>query len=1194
MTQLTTPLRDLIAIPERVEASDFVIKLDEGVARHEQTIKDYVVTDAIADAVAEGLDLVAGSLDGQKSQGAFLDGSFGSGKSHYMAVLHLLLSGSVTARQIPGLEAVVAARTSTLDQQLLVLDYNLLGAKSFEDAIFGGYLEWVEAHHPESSAPVLHASDGLISDALTLREAMGDDAFFSRLGGGDSGWGDLDGAWDAAAFEAAAAESPGHPDRDRLVADLRDAYFQAAVRASEWLPMKDGLRALTGHAKALGYQGLVFLIDEVVLWLGQHLGEQSWVQGEIEKVVQLGENAAANLPIPITSFLARQRALSDFLGTHVAGAQRVAQGQLFQYWEDRFSKIRLQAADLAKIVKQRLLRPVSSDAATTLETAVAEVKRDYAAWGYLLSDDANSDEKAFANVYPFSPALVDAMVALSSLMQRERTALKLMAELLSDGRDTLLARDVIPVGDLYAPVVLGGSPPLTDDMKQHFEISARFYRTKMQPYLLRKHDVTEDQVASLPRSHPYVTEDRLAKTVLIAALAPEAKSLANLTAAKLAALNWGTIDAFIPGSEAEDVLARARAWASEFGEISIGDGADPIITATLSGVDYDSILDRVRTEDNQQTRRELVRKLIADELGLPPDNLVGRTLDHVWRGRKRTVTVKFGNVRDDADVLDSDLVHSDPEWRAVIDFPYDSGNHSPADDVARLRKLREGGRAANTIAWIPNFLSDARQKDLGDLVILDYLLTGNRFDQNADHLPVSDRGPARQTLESRRRTLKDVLTAALRQAYGVNAADESNVGSDLAGNEIFGALAAGLTIPPPATGNLLTGLKHALDTAWANEFPGHPDLGAEEVRLARLVEGVALATQTVEAGGRRQGLTAGEQRVAREIITPLGLGVLNENVLVIDNANFKWGANLARWEGELGDGCTVGALRAKLAPWGMTTAMQDAILIVWSLLDNRELGGGAAPQVGSIPDGAAPRRANLPEDADWDTAKERAGAIFGIPPEANLTPRSVARWAAALRSQASSSKVDDLVAALEAHATVLGVDPTDPTGRLATARRVAELARAIGATRDDTSLIETLATFDLPDVLTPHGSAHGSAERLARELTGLDWGIIDAARSRADSEFDASLASLREAASLDESVMSLEPRLLDTAAKARALVVHVPPVSPPPPGPTSRSAHTRKAAVADLDTVLKQLHAEIEAEAGDGGTVTITWQVDES
>ena len=105
--------------------------------------------------------------------------------------------------------------------------------------------------------------------------------------------------------------------------------------------------------------------------------------------------------------------------------------------------------------------------------------------------------------------------------------------------------------------------------------------------------------------------------MLIAALAPEARSLANLTAAKLAALNWGTISTFIPGDEAGQVLGTVRQWATEFGEISIGDGHDPIITATLSGVDYDSILERVSTEDNAQTRRELVRRLITDELGLP-------------------------------------------------------------------------------------------------------------------------------------------------------------------------------------------------------------------------------------------------------------------------------------------------------------------------------------------------------------------------------------------------------------------------------------------------------------------------------------------------------------------------------------------------------------------------------------------------
>lgn len=1188
---LNSLLRELIDIPERVEAADFVIKLNEGVTRHEQTIKDYVVTNAIAGAIAEGLDLVASSLTQQSSRGAFLDGSFGSGKSHYMAVLHLLLSGSLAARQISGLEPIVADRQETLDRPLLVVDYNLLGARSFEDAIFSGYLDTVAAKHPDATAPVLHVSDGLLADARGLRERMGDESFFDGLGAGDSAWGSLAGAWDAASFDAAITQAVGHPDRDRLVGNYIAAYASSAVRAGEWLPMKDGLNALAGHAKSLGYQGLVFLIDEIVLWLGQHLADDGWVQGEIEKVVQLAETAAANLPIPITSFLARQRDLRDFLGANVSGAQRVAQGQLFAYWEDRFTKIRLHAADLPKIVKQRLLRPKSAEAATTLATALAEVKSDYASWGYLLSDDANSDEKAFADVYPFSPALVDTMVALSSLMQRERTALKLMAELLSEGRESLLVRDIIPVGDLYAPVVLGGSQPLSEEMKQHFAISARFYRQKMLPYLIRKHGLAESAAAGLPRGHAFTTEDRLAKTVLIAALAPEAKSLTNLTASKLAALNWGTIDAYIPGTEAQQVLGLVRAWAAEFGEINIGEGVDPIITATLSGVDYDSIIERVRTEDNQQTRRELIRKLIGDELQLPADNLVGRQLTHIWRGHRRTVTVKFGNVRDDTEVLDSDLIHGDSEWRAVIDFPYDSGNHSPADDVARLRKLREGGKSANTIAWIPNFLSDARQSDLGKLVLLEYLLTGSRFDSNADHLPVTDRGLARTTLESQRRTLRDVLTTALRQAYGVNTTDETNVGSDLSGNEIFSTLAPGLTIAPPPTGTLLSGMRHALEVAWTNEFPEHPTFGADEVTPRRLTEALELIAPTIEAGGRRQGLGAGEQRIARDIITPLRLGTLNENVLVVDAAHFGWNGHLARWEAELGTGMTVGNLRAKLRPWGMTSAMEDAILITWALMGNYEFGTGATPTIGAFPDAAVPRRANLPIETDWGLAQTRAGGVYGVAPEPNLTARAVARFAGALRNQASSSKVIDLATQLTSNATILGVDTDAPTGRLATARRVGELNDALRGAASDKDLIETLATFDLPVELTAHGSAHANAERLARELAGLDWGLVGAAVPRATPEFTAALESLRETAALDESVAALEPRLKELASIARQIVVQQPSPTGTTRPRTGGPSHTTTTSVAALDTSLDVIRAAIAKEASDDDSITITWQV---
>ena len=134
--------------------------------------------------------------------------------------------------------------------------------------------------------------------------------------------------------------------------------------------------------------------------------------------------------MPLVSFVARQRNLKDFLGGGAAGAEQVALDDSFQWWEGRFERITLPAADLPQIVHRRLLTPSSDAGKAALDRAVAKVRANPVAYRHLLTDEAGSSGVDFALVYPFSPALVDAMIALSSIMQRERTALKIMSELL--------------------------------------------------------------------------------------------------------------------------------------------------------------------------------------------------------------------------------------------------------------------------------------------------------------------------------------------------------------------------------------------------------------------------------------------------------------------------------------------------------------------------------------------------------------------------------------------------------------------------------------------------------------------------------------------------------------------------------------------------------------------------------------------
>src|SRR5699024_7356428 len=111
---------------------------------------------------------------------------------------------------------------------------------------------------------------------------------------------------------------------------------------------------------------------------------------------------------------------------------------------------------------RRLLQPRDEQARLTLQEAFEQLERRPAVWDVLLdgvntSDDhRGASEHEFRLTYPFSPALVSMLRSLASVMQRERTALKVMQHMLVDQRDTLTVDDVIPVGDAFDYVVTGG------------------------------------------------------------------------------------------------------------------------------------------------------------------------------------------------------------------------------------------------------------------------------------------------------------------------------------------------------------------------------------------------------------------------------------------------------------------------------------------------------------------------------------------------------------------------------------------------------------------------------------------------------------------------------------------------------------------------------------------------------------------
>src|SRR5262249_17507915 len=147
-----------------------------------------------------------------------------------------------------------------------------------------------------------------------------------RREGGD--WGDIEASWDAESFEAAMQAAPTSEARQRLIGNLIDAYFQAArtVAAGDtaaFVPLDEGLSVMSKHAQALGYDTVILFLDELILWLASQAADLAFVNREGQKIAKLVEAMTAARPIPIVSFIARQRDLRELVGDYLPGAEQL-------------------------------------------------------------------------------------------------------------------------------------------------------------------------------------------------------------------------------------------------------------------------------------------------------------------------------------------------------------------------------------------------------------------------------------------------------------------------------------------------------------------------------------------------------------------------------------------------------------------------------------------------------------------------------------------------------------------------------------------------------------------------------------------------------------------------------------------------------------------------------------------------------
>lgn len=1175
MTQL---VKDLLDLPETVRKGDFVEKIGDAVAHARRTAETFVVTPALAEAFDRALALVGSALRDGRSQAAYLHGSFGSGKSHFMALLSLLLSGNEEAWAKPELHALRDKHGFVGKKKLLELHFHMVGKKSVESAIFDEYVSFVRREHPSAALPGLFADEELFEDARKLLEELGDERFFAPMnegttGGEADGWGALEDIdrWDRARFEAAIASAVPE-ERSELFSALAKSRFKAADKVGTYVDIDEGLAVMARHAKALGYDAVVLFLDELILWLAHKASDHAWLHNEVQKMVKLVEAQEMHREVPLVSFIARQRNLADMVGEELAGAESARLSESLKHWEGRFSTITLEDRNLPAIVEKRILRPKDDAAKAALDEAFAALQsRARGAWDTLV---ASETPEAFRKLYPFSPALVDALVALSNSLQRQRTAIKLLVELLVEHMDDLTVGEVMRVGDLF-DVLAGGEDATDGVMRARFDAAKKLYEYELLPLIRQSRGTDSPERCQRKRNdHPVRigcsncaeracrADNRLAKTLLIASLVPNVEALRDLTVSRLVQLNHGSLRSPLPGGENQLALAKLRDWAAEIGQLRLGDQQDPPVSIRLEGVSLKPILDAARDRDNPGARQRVVRDLLFEAMGIGEAGDLNKEHKHTWRNTERKGRIRFGNIRK----MGPEQLACAPEhdFQVVVDYPFDEPGFGPNDDLQVLLDFEEQGTGSWTVSWLPSFFSREINDLLGDLVVLDHILARENTRAYLAHLRLDDRDRAQLDLENLRSQKKARVIQALEQAYGVRSQNAADLDPSASVEEHLRLLKPGAQLLRRQGGTLADTLTAVVDALLEARYPRHPKLGRK--LTSQFVESmVASFGHIIDSEDKR--IPADRQLVADVAGTlgELGLVRAAENAILLmpdrtlqrieqarnrEHAERPTVAQVRRWIDEHGN-------------MGLQQAAMDLVVRCYARAEARTFVLHGKPYTPDakrpIPDEVELEKPDLPGLADWTRALGLAGSLFGI----SLSSRALH----ADNLKRFEQQLLEALAAVRGPAQRLPEvlaerlrerDIATDAPRLATAESGRALVESLDGLRGR-SLVEALAAFE------PKNSASALSKQLAQApnalaLVGdeLVFGPFAQLAARAASD-DEKAAALLESVDRVLRQDELNGPLSELRALANEALAHLrPPVGegpkPPPPDRIHRGA----------------------------------------
>lgn len=841
---------------EDIRAMGFVIKLREaepGSEEVRQLVGDYVITPAVEQELPRILDDMKQVFDRGEEYGRFVHGSFGSGKSHFMTMLAMLLDNVPAAwdkfRSLlcTHRDELAAKGREAPDHASWIPEARLLVVRIHMLSVGGRTTGLDRAVYDAFNAALVRR--GRAPFEFLNVDAIFDEARREADEYGDIVWkrleiaGILGGKADFEALAVGSAKGRERFARAWLAYKGRDAA-QAGIDP-RW---SEGLKRMGEHARAQGFGGIVLMIDEFLLWLAEKSG-QEFVR-EINNLNVIVDHNTGQRAAPVFVFVARQRNLQEFF------PDLVDESKIHEHLDHhakRFEVTRLQDVELRHIVRGRVLRPRQPEAVKAAVAGLAETHQKL-----LPALLAGADIDYLRDVYPFHPALIEMLVDVTSLMQRERSALRLLYELLVLHYPDLPLGEFLPVGSAFAAIFPESGVEASKKVEQMQDIHHQYY-VRLAPSMQK---MREDASTGFDEER-HRALDQLVKTVLLAEVSPRLKQ-GGLTCERLVQLN--SVDV-----EGETFRGRVRVAETDLLALSqrvpdlqvAGQGKTAIVRYVLGRVSLGEVLNRARSKVDNPAQRfkvfwgALKEALdIADLKGFEEGGPNEGDWDLTWRRTKRRGQIKLGNVRE---MAYEDFDTPAGAFKVLVDYPWDDPGHNVDEDRQRANNVRKNRGVTYTVCWLPRHMSPTELGVLTELAAVRYLISDAGQEDLLETLGPQDRAKVLEQAGIRANTLEGQLGELLREVY-VHHGEFLALISDVDGSR------------PRET--LAENLEHITTLLMDRRYPQHPHFGAEP----RKADLEALLDWMVQAGEANVSVAYDEAagKVLRTLGQPLELANLGQ------------------------------------------------------------------------------------------------------------------------------------------------------------------------------------------------------------------------------------------------------------------------------------------------------------------------------